>query len=142
MSEGSLDVPYHHDQSERVAMSGEQSLALARKHLERVQDAVMEPPDWLEIATFGFYALEASVIAAAEHLGLKVAKTHPAKSKAAESLASEHGLPDVSGLLYELNMARKSEAYGDVAFPSDLDAEEACAEIEGFVKAVEDLLES
>jgi hypothetical protein len=120
-------------------MSGEQSLALAKKHLERVQDAVMEPPDWLEIATFGFYALEAAVMAAGEHLGLNVAKTHPAKAKAAKTLASNHDLPDVSGLLYELNMARKSEAYGDVAFPSDLDAEEVCTEIEAFVEAVEDL---
>lgn len=123
-------------------MSGEQSLGLAKKHLERVQDAVMEPPDWLEIATFGFYALEASVMAAAEHLGLKVAKTHPAKAKAAETLASDHELPDVSSLLHKLNTARKSEAYGDVAFPSDLDAEEVCAEIEGFVEAVERLFES
>ncbi len=123
-------------------MSGEQSLALAKKHLERVQDALMDPPDWLEIATFGFYALEASVVAAAEHLGLTVARTHPGKVKAACALSADHGLPDVSGLLYDLNVARKSEAYGDVAFPNDLNAEQVCSGIEEFVEAVEALVGS
>lgn len=121
-------------------MSGEQSLALAKKHLDRVQGALTDPPDWLEISTFGFYALEASVVAAAEHVGVEVARTHPSKVKAAATLAADHGLPDVAVLLYELNVARKSEAYGDVAFPSGLDAEEVCADIEQFVEAVEALL--
>lgn len=123
-------------------MSGEQSLALAKKHLERVQDALTDPPDWLEIATFGFYALEASVVAAAEHVGVAVLRSHPGKVKAAATLSTDHGLPDVAGLLYELNVARKSEAYGDVAFPSGLDAEEVCSDIEEFVEAVEALLGS
>lgn len=123
-------------------MGGEQSLALAKKHLERVQDALTDPPDWLEISTFGFYSLEAAVVAAAEHVGVTVVRTHPGKVKAATTLASVHGLPDVAGLLYDLNVARKSEAYGDISFPSGLDAEEVCSDIEDFVEAVETLLSS
>lgn len=139
-ADGVADVKSHHTLVGVMTMSTSTSLALAKKHLERVQNALMDPPDWLEIATFGFYALEASVVAAAEHIGIAVTRSHPGKVNAAEVLAADHGLPDVSGLLYELNVARKSEAYGDVAFPTDLDAEEVCSAIEGFVDAVEALI--
>lgn len=67
-------------------------------------------------------------------------KAHWARAQAAEELASRVDLADVSALLRDLNEARKSEAYGDVASP-DLDASEIASRIEAYVEAVERLLE-
>jgi hypothetical protein len=114
-------------------------LALAKRHLQRVQ-AAWDPPEWLDLATFGFYALEAAVMAAATHVNLPAQRTHPGKVKAAGDLAAQHGLPDISQLLRDLNEARKSEAYGDVTFPTGLDAQAVAIAVEEYVDAVEQLL--
>ena len=51
-----------------------------------------------------------------------------------------HGLPDVAGLLSELNEMRKYEAYGDVVRPDELDPEDAAREIEEYVESVSKLI--
>ena len=51
----------------------------------------------------------------------------------------QHGLPDVSDLLVDLNDSRKAVAYGDVEAP-DLDNEDVVNEIERYVKAVGELV--
>jgi hypothetical protein len=43
-------------------------MALAGRHLERVQEAWSEP-DWSDLSTYGLYCLEALVRAAQLHLG-------------------------------------------------------------------------
>jgi hypothetical protein len=113
-------------------------LELAKKHLARVQEA-WDPPDWPDLALYGFYCLENAVGAAATHAGIGFKKTHPSKADAARQLAAQHRLPDVSRLLVQLNDARKSVAYGDVPQPN-LDAEDVATEVENYVDAVEDFL--
>lgn len=119
-------------------MDARGQLELAKKHLSRVQHA-WDPPDWADLALYGFYCLENAVVAAALHTGTPVQKTHPSKAAAASQLANTHGLPDVSNVLVQLNDARKSEAYGDVVKP-DLDPEDLVTEIEEYITAVEALL--
>lgn len=115
------------------------SLALARGHLKRALSAADDPVDWTDLSTYGFYCLEAAVMAAANHLKLKVQRTHPGKVQAATLLAKKHKLPDVSDLLVELNTARKAHAYGDVEAP-DLDEQELAAALDSYVDAVAKLL--
>ncbi len=117
------------------------SLECARKHMERVQSAWEDPVDWLDLSIYGFYCLEAAVVAAALHVGIKIKRSHPGKVEAAKQLALSHNLPDVSDFIWELNSARKSKAYGDVDFP-DLNAEDVAARIEHFLDAVSSLLET
>ena len=93
----------------------EERLALAKKHLERVLVAWDEPTDWADLSLYGFYCLEASIVAAALKVGMEPSRSHPGKARAARSLQS-HSLPDVADLLSNLNMARKAAAYGDVNF--------------------------
>lgn len=127
--------------TEEVAMShteAEKRLVLAKKHLERVLVAWDDPTDWADLSLYGFYCLEASIVAAAWKVGVEPSRSHPGKAKAAHSLQS-HGLPDVADLLSDLNVARKAAAYGDVDFP-ELDAEDLAARIEEYVEAVATLL--
>ena len=119
--------------------TAEESLELAKSHLERAQTAWYDPTDWTDLTTYGFYCLEAAVMAASDHLGLDVQRTHRGKVEGAEVLARKYKLPDVSGLLVDLNIARKSYAYGGVEAP-DLSAEELASELESFVEAVEGLM--
>lgn len=84
-------------------MTARQQLNLAKKHLERVQLA-WDPPDWANLAMYGFYCLENAVSAAATHAGIKFARTHPSKADAARQLAARHSLPDVSSLLVQLTV--------------------------------------
>lgn len=78
-------------------------------------------------------------MAAAEHAGWEVRRSHPAKAAAAERLQESFNLPDVSELLWKLNDARKATAYGDIDYP-ELDAKEVAVEIETYVDAVTELL--
>ena len=114
---------------------------LAQEHLKRAQTAAWDPVDWVELSTFAFYCLEAAVMAAAAHVGYNVPPSHPAKARAATDLARDHGLTDVSTLLYDLNAARKSSAYGDTAFPN-LDAEDVVRELEDYLDEVGTLLDA
>lgn len=115
-------------------------LELARRHLERVRVAWDDPTDWGDLSLYGFYCLEAAVLAAATHLGWAIERTHRAKTDAASELYRNHGLPDVSRLLQQLNEARKSEAYGDIERP-ELDPEDVVVQVEAFVEAVATLLQ-
>jgi len=54
--------------------------------------------------------------------------------------STEHGLPDIAGLLVLLNDVRKHEAYGDVVRPDELDPENAAREIEDYVESVSRLI--
>lgn len=118
--------------------TAQEKLELAQRHLERVQEA-WDPPDWADLSFYGFYALEAAVEAASLHYGMNVQKAHWARVEAAKTLHRQHGLPDVSELLRDLNEARKSEAYGDVPAP-ELDAEHVASEIESFIDTVRQTL--
>lgn len=121
--------------------TAEDSLQLANSHLERVLASWDEPTDWADLSTYGFYCLEASVVAAALHLGWRRPRSHWAKEDAAQRLHEEHGLPDTAELLVALNQTRKHEAYGDIDRPDDLDAGEIAAAIEAYVGSVAELLE-
>ena len=116
------------------------SLGLAHSHLERVRVAWNEPADWADLSTYGFYCLEAAIVAAALHLGWRRPSTHRAKEAAAQRLHAEHGLPDTADLLFALNQTRKHEAYGDTDRPEDLDPEDIVITIEEYVESVEALL--
>jgi hypothetical protein len=114
-------------------------LALAQRHLERVQAAWDDPVDWDDLSLYGFYCLEAAVEAAALHFGMQTTHIHAEKADIAFTLHEQYGLPDVSDLLVELNGARKAVAYGDVE-PPELDPADVASEIEEFVQAVATLL--
>lgn len=118
----------------------ESKLKLAKEHLDRVQSA-WDPPDWADLSLYGFYALEAAVGAAALHKGIEVQKAHWARVETARTLHTKYKLPDVADLLRDLNESRKSVAYGDVDAP-ELVAENVASEVELFIDAVEELLES
>ena len=120
--------------------AADEKLALARRHLKRVQVAWPEPTDWADLSIYGFYALEAAVDAACLAAGVGTTRRHPARAGAAALLASSHALPDVSGLLRDLNEVRKHQSYGDVDAPA-LTAEETAAAIEAYVNAVAHLIE-
>ena len=125
-----------------MAQTAREALEVARRHLEKVDDAWWEP-DWADLALYGFYCLEACVVAAVLHLGLpRTKRTHPAKVERARQLAAAHGLPDIDDLLVDLNDRRKFEAYGDIELPEDedLDAQDVAAEIRAYFEAVEAML--
>ena len=125
-----------------MVQTAEDSYELARSHIERVQDSIWgDPVDWADLSMYGFYCLEACIVAAALHLGQQRPGSHRDKADAAEVLAEEHGLPDVGSLLRDLNDMRKHEAYGDVDPPDGLNAEEVAAEIEQYVESVGALLQ-
>lgn len=90
-------------------ISAADSLSLARKHLERVQSS-WDPPEWLDLAAYGLYGVEAAVVAASLHANVNLQRTHGSKADAARKLAVLHGLPDVADLMQDLNDMRKSEA--------------------------------
>lgn len=116
-----------------------EKLAIAQRHLGRVQAAWDDPTDWDDLCLYGFYALEAAVDCACLHFGKSIDKAHWSRSDAARKL-SMHGLDDVSDLLRDLNEGRKSVAYGDVDLP-DLDAEAVAIRIEEYVESVSELVE-
>ena len=114
-------------------------LELARRHLERVQHACGEPTDWDDVALYGFYALEAAVDSACLHFGVSHGQGHRGRTNVAKML-SKQGLDDVSDLLRDLNDARKSVAYGDIALP-ELDAEGVASRIETYIESISALIE-
>jgi len=93
------------------------------------------------LSLYGFYCLENAVEAAAKHLGIPTPKNHWVKADIAGDLHEQHGLPTVESLLRDLNEARKAAAYGDVDAP-ELNAEEIAVQIEAYVDAVAELLET
>jgi len=123
-----------------MEQTAEDSFRLALSHLERVQAAWDTPTDWTDLSTYGFYCLEACVVAATLHLKEQAQRSHPAKAEAARRLNQEHGLPDVEGLLVDLNAMRKHTAYGDTDPPDDMEPEDIALSIEGYVESVRALL--
>lgn len=117
----------------------EKSLSYAKQHLKRVLAAWDDPTDWADLTIYGFYCLEAAIVAAASHIGLDFQRSHADKAEMARQLFQSHGLPDVADFLWDLNTARKASAYGDVDFP-DLDAETVADKLEEYVEAVSALL--
>lgn len=95
--------------------------------------------DWTDLAVYGFYCLEVSVKAAAEHTGANPTTNHARKAVLARELAASHDLPDVSRLLLELNEARKAASYGDLMIPA-LDSDDLLTQLEEYVSAVGRLL--
>ena len=91
-------------------------------------------------AIYGFYCLEACVVAAGLHLEGKAARGHPAKQNKARQLSADHSLPNIGDLLGDLNDMRKYEAYGDTDYPTDLRAEEIAGAIKVYVDAVRSLI--
>ena len=121
-------------------LTAQEYLEVARRHLvDHVQPAWHEPTDWDDLALYGFYCLEAAVMAAATHVGWATRGQHPDKARAALRLQQERGLPNIQDLLDDLNAGRKAVAYGDVDMPS-LDAETAAMRVEGFLDAVARLI--
>jgi hypothetical protein len=118
--------------------TAEDLLILAKKHLETVQ-ASWDPVDWGDLSHYGLYCLEAAIKAAAIKLGWNIKPSHCDKSKVAERLSKEKGLSDIGDLLWTLNNARKSIAYGDVEMP-ELDPEDIVIQIEDYVEAIESLI--
>lgn len=115
-----------------------EKLRLAETQLDRVLSS-WDEPDWPDLSIYGFHTLENGVDAACLHVGMRLVRDHPSRVEAARQLHEEHGLPDVSGLLYDLNEMRKSESYGDIEAP-ELDAEETAMDIERFINAVRELV--
>ena len=122
-------------------MTVSEALRLAQKQLEKVQVAWLDPVDWSDLSIYGFLALENSVVAAAQHFGIPVQKSHPSKNKAADSLHQQHGLPDVSPLMLQLWDMRQSESYADVTPPGNLNPEQVAIDVEDYVEAVRDAIE-
>lgn len=116
--------------------TAQEKLVLARHHLAKIQP---DTEDLDDLSIYGLYCLEAAVEAAALHVQIKITKRHYEKARVADELHTQHGLPDVSDLLFDLNDSRKAVAYGDVEAP-DLENEEVVSEIERYVKAVEELV--
>ena len=121
--------------------TAESALDLARGHLERVQASWDDPTDWSDLSLYGFYCVEACIVAAALYLEWDAPSSHRGKAEAAQRLSAEHDLPDIADLLVDLNDMRKYEAYGDVERPDDLSAVEVAAAIEEYFGAVNVLID-
>lgn len=118
----------------------EDKMKIAEKHLEKVQSAWDTPTDWDDLSIYGLYALENAIQSAAEHLALKWEPTHASQVKIASELAAQHGLPDVTALLKDLNSMRLYSAYGDRRFNNQFSAEDIAMQAEVFVDAVRTLV--
>ena len=116
-------------------------LELAREQLARAQVAATDPVDWSDLCIYGFHSVENAVVAAADHLGIPSVRNHPSKVEVARDLSTTHGLPDVAGLLLDLNSLRKSEAYGEVPPSVRRSAEDIVIEVETFVDEVGALID-
>lgn len=122
-------------------MTASEALRLAQKQLEKVQVAWLDPVDWSDLSIYGFLALENSVVAAAQHFGISVKKSHPSKNQAADALHQNHEFPDISPLMLQLWDMRQSESYGDVTPPGNLNPEQVAIDVEDYVEAVRTALE-
>ncbi len=118
-----------------MKLGAKRHLELAKRHLEKVQNAWDNPTDWSDLAIYGFYCLEQAVMAAATESGLRGRKQHRDKVQLANTLHKKNGLPDIAKLLTHLHRAQKYASYGDVK-PPPLDPQDLASEIEEYVEAV------
>jgi hypothetical protein len=121
-------------------MTAQEKIAIAQKHLRKVQAAWDVPTDWEDLYLYGFYCLEAAVEAASLSVRIELSTRHWKKVEAAAQLHTEYGLTDIQQLLLNLNVGRKAAAYGDVEEP-ELEAEDIAVAIEAYVKEVEAFVE-
>jgi hypothetical protein len=121
-------------------MTAQEKVAIARKHLRKVQAAWDVPTDWEDLYLYGFYCLEAAVEAASLSVGIELSTRHWKKVEAAVQLHTEHGLTDIQQLLIDLNVGRKAAAYGDVEEP-ELEAEDIAVAVESYVEEVDAFVE-
>lgn len=135
------------DKNTSATQTPKEALAKARKHLEHVQ-ASWDPVDWDDLSVYGFYCLEAAVMAATLHAErISAKRSHAGKVDAAKELHQKYGLPDVSELLVSLHTAQKATAYGDIDFPDfedegdNLAPEDIASEIEQYVEAIAKFVE-
>ncbi len=120
------------------------ALTKARSQLERVQVAGFDPPDPVEAVTFGFYAYENAVVAAAEAKGIKWTKNHYEKAKLARKLCDDAILAtNVEDRLLQLNDLRKDVAYGEPGPElEEVDLEDLASDLEQFIDEVEGVISS
>jgi hypothetical protein len=76
--------------------------------LKRVTAAWDDPTDWDDLALYGFFCLEAAIESAALKLKMTTSRKHREKADIADELHKKCGLPDIGGLLRDLNDARKA----------------------------------
>ncbi len=81
------------------------------------------------------------MVSAAAHLGWEIPRQHWTKVEVSERLEEELDFESIARLLADLNDLRKSEAYGDVPPPEDMDAEDIAATVESYVESVAALFE-
>ena len=123
-----------------MVQTASDSFHLALKHLARVEVAWLEPTDWTDLATYGFYCLEACVVAAVLHLGGQRPDNHRDKVDAARQLASTQGLPDVGDLLVDLNAMRSTRHTATPNLPRIWTRTDVAISIDEFVESVRRLL--
>jgi hypothetical protein len=122
--------------AKKKAVTPKAALDRATRQYQKAQDGSADPD---QVFVWCFYALENAVVAAATHADEEFQKNHWTKAQAARKLARDHGLTDVSGLLTDLNDARKGTAYGDVEEP-EIDPDDVLAEVGNYIEEVEKLL--
>ncbi len=75
--------------------------------------------------------------AAALKSGETPIRTHWGKADQAKNLHKNHGLPNITDLLQDLNVMRKAMAYGDEEFDeSEYDAEDIARQVEDYYDKV------
>ena len=117
------------------------SIAIARRHLDRVQGAspVLDDDDPELAVTFAFYAYECCIVAVAELHGQVWAKNHARKAQLARDLHAK-GLVsrDIGGELQNLNELRKDVAYSEPGPElQQIDLIDLASELEQFIDEVE-----
>ena len=122
--------------AKKAAAATAAALERAKKHFERASE---DPDDADSVFVWSFYALENAVVAAAIHSSAEYQKNHWTKAAAARRLSHSHSLTDVSGLLADLNEARKGTAYGDVEEP-DIQPADVLEQVGEYLKEVEAFL--
>ncbi len=119
-------------------MSPKAKAQLAREHLDRALPAVAIE-DYTEAVTWLFAALEAAIVAVAEHHRIDTQKQHWKKADVAKELHNSAILAhDFSDTLDVLNEARKIAIYeGDVPDLGDQSLEDIAAGVETAVELAE-----
>lgn len=120
-------------------------LATARKHLERVQDAVGGIEEDHEAAvTWAFYAYENCVSALAEAFDQPLTHNHVQKAQLARRQYAERMVSqDIGDLLEELNRLRKDVEYGMPGSDlTEMDLEELSGGLETFIDEVDSCMDA
>ena len=120
-------------------------LATAKKHLERVQDAVDGIEEDHEVAvTWAFYAYENCVSALAEAFNQPLTHSHVQKAQLARTQYAEQMVSqDVGDLLEELNRLRKDVEYGMPGRDlTEMNLEKLSGDLERFIDEVDSCMDA